>query len=60
MSIWTSVLPDYKDNIDVAYPMFGDQVRLVINERLTLFLTIEEAITLSEKMKIAVTKQQEN
>lgn len=53
MSIWTSVRHDEDDFINVAYSLYGDQLRLSFNDK-TMMINLEQAKKLSKKINIAV------
>ena len=53
MSIWTSVRQSDDDFINVAYSLYGDQIRLSFNDQ-TMQIDLEEAKKLAKKINIAV------
>ena len=57
MSIWTSVKSQPLDVIDVAYSLYEDQVRLTFQSDQQFYLTLDQAILLVDKLKIAIAKQ---
>ena len=57
MSIWTSVKSQPLDVIDVAYSLYQDQVRLTFESDQQFYLTLDQAILLIDKLKVAIAKQ---
>ena len=57
MSIWTSVKSQPLDVIDVAYSLYEDQVRLTFESDQQFYLTLDQAILLVDKLKVAIAKQ---
>ncbi len=60
MSIWTSVLPQADDVIDVAYSLHEDKVRVVIQDDYFMYLTLDQAILFADKLKVAIAKQNQS
>lgn len=56
MSIWTSIWTE-NDRTDIAYSMYGDSTRLVIDDHI-FELTNSEAFDLMEKIKSALRIQE--
>ncbi len=57
MSIWTSVSPQSDDVIDVAYSLYEDKVRVVMQDDYFMYLTLNQAALFVDKLKIAIAKQ---